>query len=265
MQSNSTVNAPDLTDQFLVGILSTVFRRLLTPVYLIMRNDIGVRNLALIPLVLSAFGNGAIAAIFARKSEIDAKVVSVCFILTALGYLRNSIQSRRRRLRRDWSVHSWSAGTSLLEPILLVVCRQAVRIWGNKFLVKKATTLLLKDDFIYYVGEPFALAIVAAALHSIGATLAFYPILLAIALIFVRNDAQLYSYLQAYDVMDGKKLEREIRLQIEGSGISQQAPARMAQIPAVPGERIAVDRESVFERLSPELQTLLIRDQLKQP
>ena len=91
----------------------------------------------------------------------------------------------------------------------------------------------------------------------------FYPLLIAVALVFVRNDAELYMYLRAHEVVDGQMLERAIRRELEvpatGAG-----GIPVAQIPPAPINRPATDEQNVFNRLSPDLQLLLARDRALQ-
>ena len=112
---------------------------------------------------------------------------------------------------------------------------------------------------MYYVVEPAALILVAVAIWSAGSNLYFYPVFLALTLIGVRNDEQLWLYLKAHEIPDGKMLESAIKTEL-------QAPARnhsdipIAQISDAPVDHIATDSNSVFERLSPDLQTILMKD-----
>ena len=253
-------NQPDPIERFLVNATASLLRIFLTPAYYLMRSDMGIQWSALLPLLLPIALHICAGVAIGRASDANAEAEILYALLVAAGYLRNSAQAEVRRRVRDWSVHSWSTGVSLLDPVLRFTCPRIRRRWGSKIWVRRLLSILLKDDFIYYVGEPAVLTLAAVALWSIGSTLAFYPILLAVSFMVVRNRAKLHRYLRAHEVMDGQMEEREIRAEIEaptpGHGIGA-----VAQIPPPPTDRPATDSQSVFQRLSPELQLLLMRNQ----
>jgi hypothetical protein len=252
-------------ERFLVAAIGNFLRILLTPVYYVMRIDMGVQYSALIAAAISAGFFAGPCLLLAMTSKINREVATLIGVLVVVGYVRNVLQARRRRRRRDWSVHRWSTGTSLLEPVFLFLGRRAFRKWGQRPWVARLISVLLNDDFIYYVAEPSVLVLVAFALFSIGSTLCGYPLELAIALIVVRNAVQSFVYLKAHEVVDGKKDERAIKLQIEGPDPARfAAGGALARIPPAPGDRAATDDQSVFNRLSPELQMLLMRDRAMQ-
>ena len=193
------------------------------------------------------------------RSDVDANVVILYAVLGVAGYIRNTLQARRRRRVRDWSVNSWSLGKSLLEPVLVIVCRRLYRTWGKTPSVDRLVRALLNLDFIYYIAEPASLVLVAGALWSIGSALSFYPLLIAVALVFVRNDAQLSLYLRAHEVVDGQMLEKAVRGELDVPSTAA-GGTPVAQIPPAPVGGPATDDQSVFSRLSPDLQLLLARD-----
>ncbi len=258
---NNQPGQPDPTEKFLIGFLTNGVRWYLTPFYYAFRSDMGINWSAVMPLIwpVALYGT-AINLYTPRMEEVDAGVVKLYVALIILGYIRNTLQARRRRRLRDWSAHRWSPGRSLLEPVLYVICRRLHWHWGDRRFVDRLTRRVLNEDFIYYKAEPVMLFLGAIAIWSIGSILWPYPIFLAGALIFVRNDAQLSLYLKAHEIMDGKKLEGAIRGQLEAPVASVGRRISVAQIPASPAQRPATDDQSVFDRLSPELQMLLTRD-----
>ena len=249
---------PNPTENFLVSAFSTFLSTGLRPALFVMRSHMGVRHTALIPVLVSAFGYGTLFSLLSLTSAINAKVILLYVVLIVAGYVRNTLQARRRRRMRDWSVNTWSSGESLLVPVLVMICRRLHRAWGSDVFAGRRVGMLLTDNFIYYVAEPLALLVVALALWSIGSVLFFYPVLVAISCAIVRNDAQLFVYLKASEIPDGKMLEREIKSEFEGpkregnTPVAEIAPPRFVPLPT--------DSASVFERLSPELQTLLMKD-----
>jgi hypothetical protein len=130
--------------------------------------------------------------------------------------------------------------------------------------VKRLIFFILTDDFIYYVAEPAMLLVGAVALSSINVPCG-YPILIAVILIVVRSDSQLWLYLKAHEVMDAKKLEGAVKGQLEGPTAKGGGGIAIAQIPLSLTPRPPTDEKSVFDRLSPELQMLLARDRGMQP
>lgn len=266
MQANQPNQDP--TQRFLISAIANVLRALLTPVYYAIRSDMGVQYSALPPLLVSAFFYGgawtAIASVIGFNN-VNSEAIAFYFLLIAIGFFRNMAQARHRRRVRDWRVGSWSTGRSLLEPLIIMSSRFIYRKWGGNRAVCRMLPIILTDDFIFYVAEPGILILSAPALFSIGATLYLYPILLAIALICVRNDRQLYIYLKAHEIADGQMMERAVRSEFEGSGNGKAVDIPVVQIPEAPTGRLATDGKSVFNRLSPELQMLLAHGKDTQP
>lgn len=257
-------NHTDPTQRFLTSIIANALRIFLTPMYYVMRSDMGIQHSALAPVFVSACNYGAVGALFALSNEVDARVVILYAVLGTAGYIRNTLQARRRRRVRDWSVNSWSVGRSLLEPVFVILCQHLQRKGSNKPSTNRLVHTLLNPDFIYYIGEPVALVLVAAALWSIGSVLYFYPLLIAVALIFFRNDAQLSLYLRAHEVVDGQMVEKAIRGELDAPATGT-GGTPVAEIPAAPVAAPANDEQSVLSRLSPDLQLLLARDRATQP
>jgi hypothetical protein len=253
---------PNPTARFLVGSIANLLRIFLTPFYYAGRSDMGVQHCALASLMFSAAMYACIWTFLSITSPINARVAVLYNVLVVLGYIRNADQAKRRRRARDWNVNSWSSGKSLLEPVLVSVCRRLYRKYGKTRRILWLIRAVLDPDFIYYSAEPAVLVIAALALASIGSTLFPYPLLLAVSLIFHRHDAKLLLYLRAHEIADGKMVERAIMREYQGDGAKNgSGDIRVAQIPAAPTNRAATDRQSVFDRLSPELQLLLVRDQ----
>jgi hypothetical protein len=156
--------------------------------------------------------------------------------LFIVGYLRNTFQARSRRKRRDWSVTTWSSGESLLEPVLIFTAKRVYRRWGNNPFVRRLVAAVLRDDFIYYVSEPALLILTAAVLWSIGSSIFYYPIILAFGCIVVRNDAQLWLYLKAHEIPDGKRFERAVKWELDGpspTGGHDNAGTSQIQLPSL--------------------------------
>jgi hypothetical protein len=264
IESNNPMNPqPDPIENFLIAAIAGVLRLFLTPFYYVARSDMGVQRTAVIPLLIPVAIHGFVCTWLSWISEANAAVTELYAWLMILGFVRVTMQARRRRRERDWSVSSWSSGKNLLEPVLILFSRAVYRKWGAHRWVRRMAGRILRDDFIYYVAEPSMLVVGAIALWSIGATLWFYPIVLAVALISVRSESQLFVYLKAHEVMDGKKLERTIKGILEEPASGGSA-IPITQIPAAAGRLVATDNESVFNRLSPELQMLLMRDRAAQ-
>jgi hypothetical protein len=250
---------PDPSEKFLAAVIANTLRIFLTPFYYTARSDMGIHWTALVPILIPLAAHGVLCNWLAVRNQTNAPVIALYAWLWILGFIRNTFQARERRRVRDWSVQSWSPGKSLLEPVLLLVGRAIYRKWGQYPWVRRLLFRILSDDFVYYGAEPGMLLLAAWAVWSIGATVWFYPILLAVALIAARSDAKLALYLKAHEVMDGKKLERSIAGMLQepapqGHGIP------VAQIPVGCSGRPPTDNRSVFERLSPDLQLLLARD-----
>jgi hypothetical protein len=255
---------PDPTAKFLVGTIAGTLRIFLTPFYYAARSDMGVQWGAFTQLLLPGAMHIAACISLAIVNEANVPAIRLYFWLFVLGFIRNLRQARQRRRVRDWSVHSWSAGRPLVEPLLLLFCRAAYRKWGRIPRVRRLLFRITSDDFIYYYAEPSILLLGAWGLWSIGVTLWFYPIILAAALISGRSDAKLAVYLKAHEVMDGQKMERSIKNMLaEPASVQHGIP--VAQIAAASAERPATDNRSVFERLSPDLQLLLTRDRAAKP
>jgi hypothetical protein len=100
---------------------------------------------------------------------------------------------------------------------------------------------------------------------SIDATAWSYPTLIAVVLVVVRSDSQLWLYLKAHEVMDGKQFEQAIKATLEGGPTKGGGGIPIAEIPLGPATRAATGERAVFDRLSPELQMLLLRDRALQP
>lgn len=254
----------DPAQRFLVSAITNLVRAFLTPLYYAIRSDMGVQFSGFHPIAASLLFYGCAAKLIAMGSPIDGKVAALYVVLVALGYVRNTLQAKRRRRVRDWSVNSWSTGVTLLEPISFVVCRMC-RKWGSdKPFVQKLVPVLLSIDFLHYVAEPGMLILVSAALLSIGSLVCVYTVLLAVALIIVRCDAELRLYLRAHEIADAKMLEHAVMSEFEGPAPARSAGSAVAQIPAALSNRTPVDDQSVFDSLSPDLQMLLVRDRATQ-
>jgi hypothetical protein len=253
------MNRPNPTANFLISAIAASLEGLLRPFWFVMRNDMGIQHTALIPIIIAGAIYGAGFCCLSLTSEVNSKVIIVYAALIVAGYFRNTAQARRRRRLRDWSVGTCSTGESLFVPVLLFICRRVYREWGDRPHVKRWLERILSEDFVYYVMEPAALLFVAAALWSIGSSLLYYPILAAIALIVVRNDDHLWLYLKAHEIPDGKMLERAINAEFGGAA-QRGAGNAIARIPVAPADCAATDNASVFERLSPEMQTVLMKD-----
>jgi len=253
------------TSRFLVGAISEMLRIILTPAYFVLRSDMGVQQAAFGQLLLAAPFYVVCVGVSAFLREDNMLVIWVFGLLVFLGFLRNMSQARRRRSIRDWSVNSWSNGRSLCEPVLLFLCRFLRRHWSHRVSVKRFIYSILKADHIYYVLEPALLASCALALRSIGSPLYFYPIVIAVGVIVARNERQLYYYLRAHEIVDGQMVEAAIKSELgaQSSGAGS-AASEIARIPPTPANLAATDRQSVFDRLSPELQLLLVRDRAVQ-
>jgi len=253
---------PNPTENFLVSTIAAFLSSSLRPVLYVMRSHMGVQHTALIPVIMSGLLVGAGLQFLPMASEVNQKAIILYLVMVVIGYLRNTFQARRRRKTRDWSVSTWSSGESHFEPVLLFVCRRLYQRWGHNAHIRRYVSAVLRDDFIYYVAEPVALLLAAGALWSIGSTLFYYPILLAITCIVVRNDAQLWLYLKAHEIPDGKRLERAVKWQLDGPEPGRGDGVELAQIAEAPRMRWATDDRSVFDRLSPELQDLLMKDRI---
>lgn len=251
-------NEPNITERFFISGLSMVIRTFLTPYYYAMRTDMGVQFTGFLPVLRPLVFYVSVGHFFSTTSETDGNVLTLVSILAFVGYLRNVFQARRRRRKHDWTVHSWSTGISLVEPLLVFAHHGLRRNWGHLPGVRWLVPRLLKNDFIYYFAEPFTLCVIAAALHSIGTRLWFSPIVYALGLIIVRSDSQLDTYLMAHAVVDGQMTEQSIRQQLEGPNLGiGGAGIATAQLPVAPVHLEPTDDQSVFDRLSPELQILL--------
>ena len=255
----------DIAQRFLVSAIAHITRIFLTPLYYAIRSDMGVQFTAFYPIAMSLVVHKIAAEWLAFRSETDGGIAALYVALIALGYIRNAMEASRRRQTRDWSVHSWSTGTTILEPLSFFACRRIYRIWGKRPFAQRLVRVLLSIDFLHYVAEPVMLLALAAALWSIGSHLYGYPSLMALGLIFVRYDSQLRSYLQAHEIADAKMLEREVMSEFEGSPLPASACVTVAQLPLPPTGRPTTDERSVFKRLSPELQMLLMRDRATNP
>jgi hypothetical protein len=253
---------PNPTENFLVSALATLLTGILRPALYVMRSNMGIQHTALIPVIWSG---ALIAAGMSFAGWIDPANVNVMLlyaVLLVVGYLRNMFQARSRRKRRDWTVSTWSTGESLFEPVLIFASFRIYRRWGQNPYGRQCMQKALTDDFIYYLGEPAVLVISAVALWSIGSTIFFYPVILACICVIVRNDSQLWLYLKAAEIPDGKRLERAVKTELEGPETFGHGSIPVAEVPPVPRMRFATDAKSVFDRLSPELQTLLMKDRI---
>lgn len=251
---------PNPTRNFLISLISAFLSDLLKPLWYVMRSDMGIQHTALIPVILSGLIYGVGFSLLSLTGAVNRQVIMLYAVLIVAGYIRNTLQARRRRRVRDWSVNTWSSGESLFVPVLLFTCRRLYRRWGNKPYVRRLVGAVLREDFIYYIAEPVTMLFAAIALRSIDSTLFYYPIILAIALVVFRNDAQLWLYLKAHEIPDGKRMERAVKSELEGPAQSGGSGSLVAQIPDAPRMRFATDDRSVFDRLSPELQSLLLKD-----
>jgi hypothetical protein len=250
---------PEPTQNFLISAIAGLLNSLLRPALYVMRSHMGIQHTALTPIIVSAVFYGAGFWWLSRTGEVNAKIATLYVALIVVGYLRNTFQARHRRRTRDWSVTTWSTGESLLAPVFRFLCPRIYRRWGGNPTVAYWVRKALSNDFVYYIAEPVALLLAAAALWSIGSTLFCYPILLAITCIVVRNDAQLWLYLKAHEIPDGKRLERAINSEF-GDPAQRSATTAAAEIPERCFVPVATDDESVFERLNPDLQTVLMKD-----
>jgi hypothetical protein len=253
---------PNPTENFLISTLATLLNGTLRPALYVTRSHMGIQHTALIPVLWSAVLMAAGMSFLDWMDPMNRNVIILYAVLLIVGYLRNTFQARRRRKQRDWSVSTWSTGESLLEPVLIFSCSRIRRHWGHKPAVRRMIETALTGDFIYYVGEPSLFVVAAAALWSIGSSMCLYPIVLALICIIVRNDAQLWLYLKAAEIPDGKRLERAVKTELEGPETFGHSEIPVAEIPPVPRMRFATDDRSVFDRLSPELQTLLMKDRI---
>jgi hypothetical protein len=252
---------PNPTERFLISAVASFLNLFLRPAWYVMRSHMGIQHTALIPVILSGLLFGVCVPLLSWVSDINRHIILLYVVLVVVGYLRNTFQARRRRKRRDWSVTTWSSGESLLEPVLVFAARRVYRRWRSKPFVGWLVSVILRDDFIYYVGEPALLILVSAVLWSIGSSIFYYPIILAFGCIVFRNDAKLWLYLKAHEVPDGKRFERAIKFELDGPSPTGGYDIHVARIPEAPS-RPAADNESVFERLSPELQDLLTKDRI---
>lgn len=250
---------PDLTERFLVSVFANALRAMLSPIYFITRTDMGVQFSGFVPVISSTIFYVCCAGLIAIKSKLDAAVAAESVFLALCGYVRNARQARKRRRVRDWSVDSWSTGRSLLEHVFRFVEPRLALRWGHTRWCERVLGHMEDVDFVYYVAEPLAVLLVAAGLYSIGSHLFLYAIVIAFALIVVRSEAQLRIYLQAHEVMDGKRFEERLKFELEGPSAAKPA-ALFAHIPSAPANRPPTDARSVAQRLSPELQLLLVRD-----
>jgi hypothetical protein len=250
---------PEPNQNFLVSTISAMLNGTLRPALYVMRSDLGIQHTALVPLIFSAVLYSAAFYAASIRSEADGKIGLLYGTLIVVGYLRNDFQARKRRRTRDWSVTTWSSGESLLVPVLRLICPRIRRQWGDIPAVEKWVRRVLHNDFVYYVAEPAVLLLAAVGIWSIGSDLYYYPVVLAITCIVVRNDAQLWLYLKAHEIPDGKTLERSINSEFED-------PARrgvQTSVAGIPDRRfvpVATDSESVFGRLDQNLQFLLMKD-----
>jgi len=251
---------PNPTENFLVSTIASFLGGLVRPVWYVMRNDMGIQHTALIPVILSGILAGAASPFLSWASDVNQKVILLYVVLIIVGYLRNSFRARHRRRTRDWSVSTWSSGESLWVPVLLFACRRLYRTWGGSPTVRRMINTMLNEDFIYYFAEPFTLVLAGFGLWSIDSTLFYYPIGLAFILIIVRNDAQLWLYLKAAEIPDGKRLERAVKWQLDGPEPGSAHGTVVAQIPHVTVAATETGGESIYDRLSPELQMLLAKD-----
>jgi hypothetical protein len=119
---------PDPTERFLISMIARAVKILLTPYYYAARSDMGVQWTALTTLLFSCAIyaaaifipttlNAAVFGLRGQTSRVNFSVISLYVLLLVLGFVRNTVQAWRRRRRRDWSVHSWSTGRPLLEPM----------------------------------------------------------------------------------------------------------------------------------------------------
>jgi hypothetical protein len=250
---------PEPTQNFLVSAISGALSSLLRPALYVMRSHMGIQHTALIPIIVSAVFYGAGFWWLSTLDEVNEKIAILYLVLIVVGYLRNCFQARHRRRTRDWSVSTWSTGESLFVPVFRFLCPRIYSRWGHipsvGYWVRKALT----NDFVYYVAEPAALLLASAAMWSIGSEMFRYPILLAFICVVVRNDAQLWLYLKAHEIPDGKKLERAINTEFEDPS-QRGLTTASAEIPDSCFVPVETDDSSVFDRLSPELQTVLMKD-----
>jgi len=251
---------PNPTENFLISTIASFLGGLVRPLWYVMRSDMGIQHTALIPVILSGILAGAASPLLSWASDVNQKVIFLYVVLIVVGYLRNSSQARRRRRTRDWSVTTWSSGESLWVPVLLFAGRRLYQTWGGSPTVRKLIGIVLNEDFVYYIAEPLSLVLVGLGLWSIDSSLFYYPIGLAVILMIVRNDAQLWLYLKAHEIPDGKRLERAVKWQLDGPEQGGGWNAVVSQIPQAPAAESATRGESVYDRLSPELQMLLAKD-----
>ena len=251
---------PNPTENFLVSTIASLLGGLVRPICYVMRSDMGIQHTALIPVLLSGILLGAASPLLSWASDINREVIILYVLLIIVGYLRNNHQARHRRRVRDWSVTTWSSGESLCVPVLLFACRRLYQVWGGSPRVRRFIDIVLNEDFIYYFTEPFTLVLAGFGLWSIGSSLFCYPIGLAFILMIVRNDAKLWLYLKAHEIPDGKRLERAVKWQLDGPDQFGGQGTVVAQIPLAPVPASAASGESIYDRLSPELQMLLAKD-----
>ena len=256
---------PNPTENFLISTIASFLGGMVRPLWYVMRSDMGIQHTALIPVILSGILAGAASPLLSWASDVNQKVIFLYVVLIVVGYLRNSSQARRRRRTRDWSVTTWSSGESLWVPVLLFACRRLYQTWGGSPTVRKLIGILLNEDFVYYVAEPLGLVLLGLGLWSIDSTLCYYPIGLAVILMIVRNDAQLWLYLKAHEIPDGKRLERAVKWQLDGPEPNGGHDIVVAHIPHVPAANTPARGDSIYDRLSPELQMLLEKDRFTHP
>lgn len=251
---------PNPTENFLISTIASFLGGLVRPIWYVMRSDMGIQHTALMPILLSGILVGAASPLLSWARVINREVIILYLLLIIVGYLRNSHQARYRRRVRDWSVTTWSSGESLWVPVLLFTCRRIYQWRGNSVSVRRFIGIVLNEDFIYYIAEPFTLVLTGFGLWSIGSSLFYYPIGLACILMIVRNDAKLWLYLKAHEIPDGKRLERAVKWQLDGPEQGGGGNTVIAQIPKVSIPVSAESGESIYDRLSPELQMLLAKD-----
>ncbi len=245
---------------FFISAVASILNVFMRPAWFVMRSHMGIQHTALLPLICSAVGFCACLPVLLWAGQINQEIILFYLVIFIAGYLRNAAQARRRRKQRNWDVSTWSTGESLLEPVLAFTARRVLRRWGNHPLVYQTVTTALSDDFIYYVAEPVVLLLASAALWLVGSGLFFYPIILAVGCVVVRNDAQLFLYLKAHEIPDGKRFERAIKYELDGPAHLGGHDIQVANIVGPASAPLADDGKRVFDRLSPELQELLTKD-----
>jgi hypothetical protein len=251
---------PNPTENFLISTIASLLGGLVRPMWYVIRSDMGIQHTALIPVLLSGAIAGAASPLLSWASEINRKVIILYVVLIVVGYFRNSYRARRRRRTRDWGVSTWSSGESLFVPVLLFACRRIYQRWGGSPTVRRLVSIALDEDFVYYVAEPGSLVLVGVGLWSIGSTAFYYPMGIALILMIVRNDAKLWLYLKAAEIPDGKRLESAVKWQLDGPEQGGNYGTVVAQIPQVATANGPTGGDSVYDRLSPELQMLLAKD-----